>query len=365
MSIFILDPQGEFSTDYKPDSETRKTVEKNGRRVDVIPVHDITLTGWDLFNKILVTSRYIKRLGVILEANQYQAATQIEQILKNLDKTKEKALQNSYLPDRFEAVWSGLQDPQVLSHIYSSPDLRQRVLSSIERADPEKKLEQGQGITKLFAPKPKSLTIPRLADRIQRKNMLTVIDLSGKQSTGNLYWNDEMKYITIGRILEALGRKAQQAYNNEKPLNSLVVIDEAHRLAPRQAFDNPDLEAVRTYLIDAVRTTRKYGLGWMFISQTLSSLHSELINQIRIHMFGFGLSWGVERDALRELIGGQKDSLSLYQRFRDPQSSLKQRNYSFMSIGPVSPLSFSGTPLFFNAYRYPDEFYTQNNKKSL
>jgi hypothetical protein len=197
-----------------------------------------------------------------------------------------------------------------LSHIYSSPDLRERVLNSIKNANFIEKLDEWQRITKLFAPKPKSLTIPRLADRIQRKNMLTVIDRSGKQSTGNLYWNDEMKYITIGRILEAIGRIAQQAYNNEKPLNSLVVIDEAHRLAPRQAFDNPDLEAVRT--------TRKYGLGWMFISQTLSSLHRELINQIRIHMFGFGLSWGVERDALREFIRRAKRFIILVSKVQGP-----------------------------------------------
>jgi hypothetical protein len=83
------------------------------------------------------------------------------------------------------------------------------------------------------------------------------------------------------------------------------------------------------------------------------------INQIRIHLFSFGLGWGMERDALRELIGGQTDSLSLYQRFRDPHSSLNRREFSFMTIGPVSPLSFSGAPLFFNAYKFPDEFKTR------
>lgn len=140
----------------------------------------------------------------------------------------------------------------------------------------------------------------------------------------------------------------------------LVIINEAHRLASRDRLENEDLEAVRTYLVDAVRTTRKFGLGWMFISQTLSSLHRDIINQIRIYLFGFGLGWGVERDALLEIIGGQRESLGLYQRFRDPQSSLREKEYSFMSCGPVSPLSFSGTPLFFNAYNFPEEFRTKN-----
>lgn len=51
---------------------------------------------------------------------------------------------------------------------------------------------------------------------------------------------------------------------------------------------------VRSVLIDAARTTRKYGLGWMFISQTLSSLHWEILHQLRISFFGFGLALGSE-----------------------------------------------------------------------
>lgn len=30
--------------------------------------------------------------------------------------------------------------------------------------------------------------------------------------------------------------------------------------------------------------------------------------------------------------------------------------YSFITIGPVSPLSFSGTPLFFNAFNQSKRF---------
>ena len=127
-------------------------------------------------------------------------------------------------------------------------------------------------------------------------------------------------------------------------------------MAPREKPENEDLERVKNILIDAVRTTRKYGLGWMFISQTLSSLDREIINQIRIYVFGFGLAWGVELQALKEIIGGQKEAVTLYQMFRDPQSGLGEREYPFMTIGPISPLSFSGTPLFFTALEYPDEF---------
>jgi hypothetical protein len=61
-------------------------------------------------------------------------------------------------------------------------------------------------------------------------------------------------------------------------------------------------------------------------------------------------------------VGSSSPALDLYQLFRDPHSSfdLTSRNYSFMTIGPVSPLSFSGTPLFFNAFNKVEEFLTAN-----
>jgi len=100
----------------------------------------------------------------------------------------------------------------------------------------------------------------------------------------------------------------------------------------------------------------------MFLSQTLSSLDSEIVQQLRIFFFGFGLAMGAEFYALRQLVGGRGNALDLYQLFRDPHSSfdVASREYSFMTIGPVSPLSFAGTPLFFNAFNTPDEFLEAN-----
>jgi hypothetical protein len=101
----------------------------------------------------------------------------------------------------------------------------------------------------------------------------------------------------------------------------------------------------------------------MFISQTLSSLHREIVEQLRIFFFGFGLGMGMEFRALSELVGGRSKAIELYQLFRDPHSSfdVALREYSFMTIGPVSPLSFAGTPLFFNVFNTPDDFLEANS----
>ena len=192
---------------------------------------------------------------------------------------------------------------------------------------------------------------------------MVVVDLSQRpRDIAQSVWDDKIKPLLIDRFLDALIREAEGAYQGEKSLNTLVVLDEAHRLAPQERTRNERAERIKLNLVDAVRTTRKYGLGWMFLSQTLSSLNSEIVQQLRISFFGFGLSMGTEYQKLRELVGGQRESISLYQRFRDPQSAFDaaSREYSFMTIGPVSPLSFSGTPLFLSAFNSVQQFTSAN-----
>jgi hypothetical protein len=62
------------------------------------------------------------------------------------------------------------------------------------------------------------------------------------------------------------------------------------------------------------------------------------------------------------LVGSSGAALDLYTRFRDPHSAfdVSSREFSFMTIGPVSPLSFSGCPLFLNVFNTVEEFLTAN-----
>ena len=73
------------------------------------------------------------------------------------------------------------------------------------------------------------------------------------------------------------------------------------------------------------------------------------------------LSW-LPRVPLLQRLGQDLSAVDLYQLFRDPHSAFdtQSRPYSFMTIGPVSPLSFSGSPLFVNAFNTVDAFLDAN-----
>src|SRR5207253_8299413 len=97
-------------------------------------------------------------------------------------------------------------------------------------------------------------------------------------------------------------------------------------------------------------------------SQTLGGLDNEIVQQLRSLFFGFGLALGDEYRKLQEFAGGDRNAMELYRAFRDPQSAPRPdlREFAFMAVGPVSPLSHSGKPLFFTAFNDPAEFVQVN-----
>lgn len=369
MSIFVLDPQGQFSREFRRP-EIKSLVEKKlVREIQVINLHNLVLSGYPLFKRILIGSNHlISWCNIKHPDNQRLAAEQITDILEGKILGEKERLDeikpwHAYRRDAFDRVWETMLNSDLIQkRIYTSEESRQTMILTMESADRNEIYEEWKKIANLFAyeGKEKGIIIRDLVKSIilddKAKRTTQIIDLSEFNIPENILWNDQIKYIVIGEFLSQLVRQAEEQYKGEKLLNTLVIIDEAHRLAPREKIDNEDMERVRSTLVDAIRTTRKYGLGWMFISQTLSSLDRDIINQIRVYVFGFGLALGVERQALRDLIGGAGEALTLYQTFKDPQSSLGEKEFPFMTFGPISPLSFSSMPLFFNVLKYPEEF---------
>ncbi len=391
MALLVIDPQGEFAKEARGEAvpgEFRLPMRNilNGLKkpVQVLGVRDLVLDRWDLFAQILYESPFFEQLSIPKGENRLLAASTLADRLQRAKVT----LKDLHTRDSFDRAWRLLGDENVQKVFYRTEGSRARFQSMYDQADrnffftnywlPVTQLfrEDRQGAQKV------ERLLAGLFDPDQTQRPLVVIDLSVEQATQpaslntlppfggdhsqpqgvSLFWNEMIQALVIKRLLEGIRTATEYAYKQNRSLNTLVLMDEAHRLAPREDPESEEKRAVRAILIDAARTTRKYGVGWMFISQTLSSLHREILEQLRIFFFGFGLGMGAEFKALSELVGGRSKALDLYQLFRDPHSSfdIASREYSFMTIGPVSPLSFAGTPLFFNAFNTVKEFLDTN-----
>jgi hypothetical protein len=370
MGILVIDPQGEFAQDISGQGALgsfrlplKEILNHHGKPSSVISVKNLVLDRWELFAQILCESRFFEQLSMPKGENRDLAANALKD---NLPKRK-VVLSQLYERSAFETAWKLLGDEKVQMTFYRSSDSRERFKIVYESADKNMFYnEHWLPVCQLFredrqnAQKVEQI-LARLFDMEQQKRPIIVVDLSA-ETTDELFWNDTIKALVIKRLLEGIRYTAEKAYIKKENLNTLVLMDEAHRLAPAETSQNDYERQVRGIFIDAVRTTRKYGVGWMFISQTLSSLHREINQQLRIFFFGFGLGMGAEYQALGELVGGRSQALDLYKLFRDPHSAfdISSRAYSFMTIGPVSPLSFAGTPLFLSAFTKPEEFLRAN-----
>lgn len=372
MALLVIDPQGEFSKDMRNMDVTgdnfglpmKKITKEVGKNSVVLTVQNLVLDSWELFEQILFESLFFERLTIPKGENRELACSILSEKLRKAKIT----LKTLFTKESFDKAWKLLKDEKVQRIFYRTEASRFRFKTTLDDADPDEFFREYWGpVAELFredreGAKSINKALSWLLNPEATTKPILIINLS-KEQAKNLFWNDKIQSLVIKRLLSVLTQTAEYFYSEEKSLNALVVIDEAHRLAPRELpRDDTAARGVRNVLVDAARTTRKYGLGWMFISQTLSSLHREIINQLRIFFFGFGLALGSEFIALREIVGGDPHALKLYQLFRDPHSAfdLKSRQYSFMTIGPVSPLSFAGTPLFFTAFNTPEEFVQVN-----
>ncbi len=150
---------------------------------------------------------------------------------------------------------------------------------------------------------------------------------------------------------------SERTRNGDKSnVNTLVLFEEAHRFAPKSiASDDDDGKKLKAKLVEAVRETRKFGLGWLFIDQTVGGLDKEIIQQVRCFYIGYGLSMGEELQAVREIVGGDAGDVALYRSFKDPASfgDVSQKKFPWMAYGPISPMA-ANHPLFFSAFGADD-----------
>ncbi|MHA1908765.1 MAG: ATP-binding protein [Candidatus Thorarchaeota archaeon] len=378
MGVFILDPQGEFTKGIRnprmknghpimPDVLCPDILKTINRPVDVYRINDLILDRWDLFHEILHQMKFFRDLGYMSSEKQKYVSESLHPFFAKEKITLAKLANSKTL----ELV---LDEIALLGEtVYSDDAAKERVAERANQAksDPDSTVgklvhEKWSQISSLFAErqgahKINSIVTKALSPIDKSTRRLVIIDLS-ETSPGIpiTLWNKLIKPLLIDRFLKSLISQAEYAYKDDKSLNTLVVLDEANRLAPTLLTEGDRWGAIRATLVDAANTTRKYGLGWLFISQTLSSLNKGILNQLRSYFFGFGLGSGAELQALKELVG--LEQVRLYQSFKDPHSSFSEthRTYSFMATGPVSPLSFSGAPLFFDAFTESSVFLSKN-----
>lgn len=364
MGILFVDPQGQFSTGQGLPFDLQEKLRLMGRDVSVYNLSSqIRLPeNAPLFAKLLSRTGFYRKLGIKAKENQGYAEEEFAKVIPLELQARGTSLEKPGA-GLFSAVIGRLAADQVaLQNIYAPGQPLQRLISTLQvlqndiQRQREFETECWTPVLDLFAEvdsynnRRTSLNyiIKQVIGADGQTRPIVFLDISGGGTSFSD--DDEIKALILREITKTLDWQGRNFFKQGIKLNCLVVLDEAHRFAKRASYDEDnELSNLINSFVRSVRETRKYGLGFLFITQTIASLHPEILGQLRIKFFGHGLNMGQELAKLKEEIGSDSNALSLYTSFTDPASTTK-RQFPFMVVGPSSPLSFTGAPLFFQTF---------------
>ncbi|MGH2500084.1 MAG: helicase HerA domain-containing protein [Candidatus Limnocylindria bacterium] len=369
LGVLVIDPQGQFTSEIGLPFPLQEWAERLGRQVRTYSISQNLRLRQDapLLADLLGLTRFFRDLLTIrAEDPRDSAVAELTRILRGIanwdDLPAEQVLR--------QMVTALAGDAQALQRIYVSPGPRARlttVLNTLltDQATFDMTLE-------VFAPIHSLFTARSLSGRARTSiwqvlqeavspgdaaRPFVVLDFSSENVAEGLLESTAVKARILRVVCTDLNVIAEKAYRGRDSLNVLVVFDEAQRFAAEEP-EEEQAQLLSDRLVDYVRTTRKYGLGWMFITQETGSLRRGIYNQLRVRAFGYGLTSGTELNRLRETIGDPA-ALELYRSFVDP-AAITPAQYPFMLTGPVSPLSFTGAPVFLSVYTDFDRFLNDN-----
>lgn len=365
MSFLILDPQEQFYTDTEllPNNMSFKNeVIKRGINYNAVKVpEDVHLPdNSELFSQLLHSSGFIRKFfNITTEDKQSAMAESIEEYIETrISYSKNNFLGTINAKKLLEDILTRFLElktetekrnkcSRYFASVYASGAARNSKIDLME--DKLKALKENKNIVELpildniltlFSTSTNKISLDEMVENVVKKpGQMYIVNLSQRGSHNG--GSDNIQALLIKLITKKVVEVSEELYSNGNKSNCLIIMDEAHRYTNSTASDLR-IKELNKNIIDAVRTTRKYGVGYMFITQTIESLDEEIIQQMRIFAFGYGLTMGKEFGRIRQIINDD-NAAKFYKSFIDPSSNKK---YPFMFHGPISPLSFTGSPLF-------------------
>lgn len=372
ISTLVLDPQGQFylDKDLLPSGASLKEEVVNlGMKYESHKIlEDVCLPGddSDLFADLLMNNDFIRsvfrlyseeKIELAKEAVAGYIAGRMNNPSFSLSNIPDKVGLLKEMLTRFITMSDADETKEGFSRyvldIYGTKDSRnklvRRIKAVLESIDADEGLKsKWTSVLELFSSTKigggAKVSIDEIVKKIVEENgNFVVLDLSPKK--GEIE-SENLQARFVQLIENAIVESGANCYAQGKKANALIVMDEAHRFI---ADDSPDerIQELTSHIVGSVRTTRKYGIGYMFITQTIESLDEEILRQMRVYGFGYGLTSGPELRKVAEVVNNPS-ALQLYKSFIDPSSNQK---FPFMFFGPISPLSFTGSPLFIEVYK--------------
>jgi hypothetical protein len=363
LGILVLDPQGEFGRDrfaagdHRVDFSIRRLLSslRSTRKVTVTTTDEVALEGAEAFTETLRRTGFFESLGFKGANKEREASERLAGLLAELTDADGKRrpvrdLRGADMPMLVKDL-ARFADVIYASRPGTTPGEGQRAQDVLARYQLDELRLKRVWAAALTAFRTDTGRAP-LSQLIQR--VLTdreVVVLSFAQEGGA----DAVPYFLLNEILTRLRHVIHRSFNNGQQSNALVVLDEAHLFAGEHASESSDGSRTRTLLAQSIRMTGKYGVGWMFITQTLHDFDKTILRQLQVKAFGQGFKLGADREYVETELG--REGFARYCSLPDPK---RTGRYTFMLTGPIVALGSLGTPLVLQGFRSSDDLMRAN-----
>lgn len=368
--MIIVDPQGQWASEQELPFSLQGFAAELGRDVIVRRISEDLRLARDanLMTSLLRQTNLVIELGLKHENTQDIVWYEITKAMRDReDWTADKS------EDLLRTLLEHLASDGPANRVYTSPDNATRFQDRVNGVlnDPKlftAALHQFAPIHNLFqTTNPSGQVRHDLRDTLLgvferhpgEPAPVLILDMSSKGMPGmeealeeatlrayEILEKDSVKAAVLRNLFLTLKRASEDKFRQGTNLNTLIVLDEAWRYAaPTSKMEEEELLLLSKDLAGYARDTRKFGIGWLYISQSTRSVNLDIWDQMSIRLFGYGLS-GADLEKMGEIVD-DKSLLRLYKANGNPRST---GVYPFMMTGPVSPLAANSTPVMLNVF---------------
>jgi DNA helicase HerA-like ATPase len=362
LGILVIDPQGEFGRDrfaagdHRVDFSLQRMFGalRQQRTVITMTTDDVALEGTDAFTEVLRRAGFFESLGFKGANKEREAADRLTSLLNELVDANGKrrpirSLRSEDLPLLVRDL-AKFADVIYATKPGATPGEGQRAADVLARFQ----LDQGRlkrlwlAALERFRTDTGRTPLSQVISQVLTDRAVVVLSFVQEGV-------DQTPYFLLNEILSRLRQVIHRSFQDGKMSNALVVLDEAHLFAGEHANETADGARTRSLLVQSVRMTGKYGVGWFYITQTLADFDKTILRQLQVKIFGQGFKIGVDREYIEVELG--KEGFARYCSLPDPK---RTGRYTFMVTGPIVALGSLGTPLVLQGFRGSDDLIRAN-----
>jgi hypothetical protein len=298
MGAFIPDGKGDFVRPSRRDLDLRGFLESNGRTVQVVDIENLRLEEAKQFDQLLeienlkgliIPTTTGDKWQLLLELTLAEFTNEDGQLIVEGDAAINLESFLTRFNQSIPLVYSGSAN-QLQNRVQQAQTVQQRNMRRIRPTFERvlRRFTQGVGLNDLV-------------DGVLTGGEVYFLDIRSYDNPVNVF--------ILGTLYKRFRRRASHLYYRRTYSNAIVYVDEANRFIPQTPKDD-EQKALQQELIDGIRTTRQYGLGWWLADQRPSSISKDAFTQMGTFFFGKGITAVADQTNMESVLG--KDGCNIY-----------------------------------------------------